>query len=122
MMETDPIITQSIIIQTLFLLAAAMIGLIYLGYPILIFFLSRLFPFPLRQADITPSVSFIIAAYNEEKDLGNKIENTLALDYPRDKLEIIVASDCSTDRTDEIVLGYLGLGVYLHRQPERKGK
>lgn len=121
-METHPIITQQMIVQAIFLLAVAMIGLIYLGYPLLIFFLSRLFAYPVRQADITPTVSFIIAAYNEEKDLAKKIENTLALDYPREKLEVIVASDCSTDRTDEIVRGYTGLGVYLHRQPERRGK
>src|SRR5919109_578227 len=121
-MDTHPIITQLIIVQAIFTVAVAMVGMIYIGYPMLIFFLSRLFASPVRQAEITPSVSFIIAAYNEEKDLARKIENTLALDYPREKLEIIVASDCSTDRTDEIVLGYTGLGVYLHRQPERKGK
>jgi cellulose synthase/poly-beta-1,6-N-acetylglucosamine synthase-like glycosyltransferase len=121
-METQPVITQLIIVQAIFMVAVAMIGLIYIGYPLLIFILSRLFAFPVRQAEIIPSVSFIIAAYNEEKDIARKIENTLALDYPRDKLEIIIASDCSSDRTDEIVLGYTGLGVYLHRQPERAGK
>jgi cellulose synthase/poly-beta-1,6-N-acetylglucosamine synthase-like glycosyltransferase len=121
-METQPVITQLIIVQAIFIVAVAMIGLIYIGYPMLIFVLSRLFAFPVRQAEITPSVSFVIAAYNEEKDLAQKIENTLALDYPREKLEIIIASDCSTDRTDEIALGYTGLGVYLHRQPERAGK
>jgi cellulose synthase/poly-beta-1,6-N-acetylglucosamine synthase-like glycosyltransferase len=121
-METQPIITQLIIVQAIFTVAVAMIGLIYIGYPMLIFILSRLFAFPVRQAEITPSVSFVIAAYNEEKDIARKIENTLALDYPREKLEILIASDCSTDGTDEIVLGYTGLGVYLHRQPERAGK
>jgi cellulose synthase/poly-beta-1,6-N-acetylglucosamine synthase-like glycosyltransferase len=121
-MDTQPIITQLIIVQAIFIVAVAMIGLIYIGYPMLIFVLSRLFAFPVRQAEITPSVSFVIAAYNEEKDLARKIENTLALDYPREKLEVIIASDCSTDRTDEIALGYTGLGVYLHRQPERAGK
>jgi cellulose synthase/poly-beta-1,6-N-acetylglucosamine synthase-like glycosyltransferase len=121
-METQPVITQLIIVQAIFMAAVAMIGLIYIGYPMLIFILSRLFAYPVRQAEITPSVSFIIAAYNEEKDIARKIENTLALDYPREKLEVIIASDCSTDGTDEIVLGYTGLGVYLHRQPERAGK
>lgn len=121
-MDTHPIMIQILVVQAIFAVAVAMIGLIYFGYPLLIFFLSRLFASPVRQAEITPSVSFIIAAYNEEKDLAKKIENTLALDYPREKLEVIVASDCSTDRTDEIVLSYTGLGVYLHRQPERRGK
>ena len=64
----------------------------------------------------------IIAAYNEERDIARKIENTLALDYPKEKLEIIVASDCSTDGTDEIVRGYADRGVILHRRPERIGK
>ena len=67
-------------------------------------------------------VSVIITAYNEEKDIAAKLENTLALDYPSDKLEIIVASDCSTDRTDQIVKSYAGRGIRLYRQEERLGK
>lgn len=67
-------------------------------------------------------MSVIITAYNEERDLAAKLENTLALDYPKDRLEIIVASDCSTDRTDEIAREFAGRGVRLHRQPERLGK
>jgi cellulose synthase/poly-beta-1,6-N-acetylglucosamine synthase-like glycosyltransferase len=101
------------------------IGLIvytYVGYPALVFLWSRLYRRPVRRADITPRVSVIIAAHNEERDLAAKLENTLALDYPRDKLEVIVASDCSTDRTDDIVRSYAGRGVLLCRQPERRGK
>ncbi len=69
-----------------------------------------------------PSVSFIITAYNEEKRIEDKIKNSLAADYPKDKLEIIVASDCSNDKTDEIVQSYADKGVKLVRAPERKGK
>lgn len=69
-----------------------------------------------------PSVSFIITAYNEEKRIEEKIKNSLALEYPTGKLEILVASDCSNDRTDEIVKGYETEGVKLVRAPERKGK
>ncbi|HVG38040.1 MAG TPA: glycosyltransferase family 2 protein, partial [Pyrinomonadaceae bacterium] len=58
----------------------------------------------------------------EERDLAAKLENTLALDYPADLLEVIVASDCSTDRTDEIARSFSTAGVRLHRQPERLGK
>src|SRR6185503_16546077 len=70
---------------------------------------------------LTPRVSMIITAYNEERDLPAKLENTLALDYPRDLLEIIVASDCSNDGTDEIVRTYAGR-VRLVRQSQRLGK
>jgi cellulose synthase/poly-beta-1,6-N-acetylglucosamine synthase-like glycosyltransferase len=64
----------------------------------------------------------IITAYNEELALAAKLEKTLALDYPRELLEIIVASDCSTDRTDQIALGFAPRGVRLHRQAQRLGK
>ncbi len=88
----------------------------------LAFALSRLRNRPIRKADITPKVSVIIAAHNEERDIAAKIEKTLALDYPKERLEIIVASDCSTDRTDEIVRAYAESGVILFRQNERLGK
>lgn len=94
----------------------------YLGYPMLVFMLSRLFSRPVRKDDFTPSVSVIIAAYNEERDLPAKLDNMLSLDYPKDKLEIIVASDCSEDGTDEIVRSYAERGVILHRQELRQGK
>jgi len=79
-------------------------------------------PRPLGRAAFEPRVSVIITAYNEERDIAAKLENTLALDYPKDLLEIIVASDCSSDRTDEIVRGFAARGVRLYRQPERLGK
>lgn len=109
-------------IQILFILSLALVAYAYVGYPVLIYALSRLFPRPVRRAEITPKVSVIIAAYNEERDIAAKLDNTLALDYPPDKLEIIVASDCSSDRTDAIVRGYGGRGVALDRRPERLGK
>lgn len=71
---------------------------------------------------MVPTVSFIITAYNEGKTIARKIENTLRLDYPKNKLEVIVASDSSSDRTDEIVMSYQSQGVILVRSPERKGK
>jgi cellulose synthase/poly-beta-1,6-N-acetylglucosamine synthase-like glycosyltransferase len=75
-----------------------------------------------RHAQYLPTVSVIITAYNEERDLATKLENTLRLNYPKDKLEIIVASDCSTDRTDEIARSFANRGVRLHRQTQRLGK
>lgn len=75
-----------------------------------------------KKGNITPKVSFIITAYNEDKRIKDKIENTLKQNYPKDKLEIIVASDCSTDGTDEIVNSYNFCGVRLIRAEERRGK
>ena len=97
--------------QLAFVFAIAMILFIYLGYPLLMFVLRVLIPRPVRRTDIQPRVSLIIAAYNEEKDIAAKLENALALDYPKELLEIIVASDCSSDQTDEIVRGFADRGV-----------
>ncbi|MGH9941909.1 MAG: glycosyltransferase family 2 protein [Pyrinomonadaceae bacterium] len=110
------------ILQAVFWLCTAALCYAYIGYPMLLLLVSRLRGREVRRADWTPSVSVIITAYNEERDLAAKLDNTLALDYPKDKLEIIVASDCSSDRTDEIALSYAARGVRLHRQPERLGK
>jgi cellulose synthase/poly-beta-1,6-N-acetylglucosamine synthase-like glycosyltransferase len=121
-MFTKPLLTLDLIAQIVFMAAIAVMAFIYVGYPALMLALSVVFRRPVRRADITPRVSVIIAAYNEERDIEAKLKNTLALDYPRDRMEIIVASDCSTDRTDEIVRRFKKRGVILHRQPERFGK
>ena len=94
----------------------------YVGYPLLVYLVSVIKPRRIRRGDIEPTVTVLITAYNEEKDLRAKLENTLELDYPREKLEIIVASDCSTDRTDEIALSFADRGVRLYSQQERLGK
>ena len=64
----------------------------------------------------------LIAAYNEEEAIERKIQQTLALEYPADKIEVLVLSDCSTDRTDEIVKAFPDSRVRLVRMPERRGK
>jgi glycosyltransferase involved in cell wall biosynthesis len=69
-----------------------------------------------------PSLSLIVTAFNEEKRITKKIENTLLLNYPAEKLELIVASDCSDDATDSIVQSYSDRGVTLVRARERLGK
>ncbi len=94
----------------------------YFGYPIILTGISLLKNHPVKRGNITPRVSFIITAYNEEKRIQEKIENTLMQKYPQDKFEIIVASDCSHDKTDEIVKSYNFKGVKLVRASERKGK
>jgi cellulose synthase/poly-beta-1,6-N-acetylglucosamine synthase-like glycosyltransferase len=94
----------------------------YCIYPLFLVILSQLKKKTSFEGEIFPSVSMIIIAYNEEKNIRKKIENSLFLDYPRAKLEIIIASDCSTDRTDEIISGYRAQGVILHRQDRHRGK
>lgn len=108
--------------ELLFGLSAAALFYTYAGYPLLLALISALRSRPVRRGEFQPQVSIIITAYNEERDLAEKLENTLALDYPRELLEIIVASDCSTDGTDAIAREFSGRGVRLHRQPERLGK
>lgn len=82
----------------------------YLGYPLLIWILSRLFarqtalPVP---SEALPRVSLLVAAYNEEGDIAKRIDNALSLDYPRDLLDIVIASDGSTDNTSSIARRYL---------------
>ncbi len=109
-------------LQALFWFSIFFIFYAYAGYPLLLSILSFFRNRPVRKGDIAPTVSFIITAYNEEKRIEEKIENSLNQCYPREKVEIIIASDCSTDRTDEIVRSYQPQGVRLVRAPERKGK
>jgi cellulose synthase/poly-beta-1,6-N-acetylglucosamine synthase-like glycosyltransferase len=94
----------------------------YVGYPLLLACLARFRRRPVARGAITPRVSFIITAYNEERQIEEKLLNTLLLNYPKDKLEIILASDGSTDRTDEIAASYAAQGVSLSRAPKRGGK
>ena len=110
------------IAQILFWLMVAAILYVYLGYPFLVYVVSRVNPRKIARASFEPRVSVIITAYNEEKAIRAKLENTLEIDYPPEKLEIIVASDCSSDKTDEIARGFAARGVKLYRQTERRGK
>jgi glycosyltransferase involved in cell wall biosynthesis len=114
--------TAMSVLQIIFWTAVVAIAYTYLGYPLLLMLISSLRSKPVLRREFTPHVTVIIAAYNEERDLAQKLENTLALDYPKSKLEIVVTSDCSTDRTDEIVRSFESRGVLLHRQAERLGK
>ena len=108
--------------QFIFWTGATALFYTYAGYPILVYAVSLLFPKPVKRADFEPNVTVLITAYNEERDIRAKIENTLKLEYPNKKLEILVASDGSTDRTDEIVRNFSGEKVRLFRQEGRVGK
>jgi cellulose synthase/poly-beta-1,6-N-acetylglucosamine synthase-like glycosyltransferase len=98
-----------------------MVILVTVGYPVFLA-LCRPLARRRRQLDSTERhVSLIIAAFNEQAVIARKIENALALDYPRERLDIMVASDGSNDRTDDIVQSFANRGVTLLRFP-RTGK
>ena len=95
----------------------------YLIYPVLLWLLAAGRKMP-EYAPLSewPGVSLIIAAHNEEGVLRAKLENALAMDYPAERLDIIVVSDASTDDTDRIAAEFAARGVRLHRQEVRGGK
>lgn len=99
----------------------------YFFYPLILRILLAAKPQGTVQAaalddDRLPMVSLIVTAYNEAGRIRDKLENTLEIDYPTDRIELIVSSDCSADETDEIVRGYSDRGVRLVRAGERLGK
>ncbi len=108
--------------QLIFWTCVGLLAYVYVGYPTLVYIVSVLFPKSINTAAIEPHVTVLITAYNEEGAIREKLENTLLIDYPADKFEIIVASDGSTDRTEEIVGEFAARGVKLYRQEGRVGK
>lgn len=104
-----------------FWLSAASLAYIYAGFPLLVAAVGRWRRRHVHKAPVTPSLSLIIAAYNEEAVIGERLENALAADYPPTRLQIIVASDGSTDRTEAIVSRYAEREVLLLALP-RQGK
>jgi cellulose synthase/poly-beta-1,6-N-acetylglucosamine synthase-like glycosyltransferase len=107
----------------LFWVALAWLGYVYLGYPCLLWSLGLWRSFqPKTREDFRPSVSVLISARNEERDIGWKVAETLNWDYPTDRLEVFVASDASTDRTDEIVRAICDPRLRFFRMPKRVGK
>ncbi len=98
----------------------------YAAYPLLLRLLARRGSWDVvddGDGDATwPTVSVTVPAYNEEGRIAEALEHILALDYPSDRMEVVVVSDGSTDRTDEIVESFADRGVRLHRMPERGGK
>ena len=122
---------MTVIVAVVFWSSLAAVAWTYVGYPLLLLALARLRPrarrsqrsqHPGEGPPLEPTVTVIISAYNEEKAIRQKLETTLALDYPSEKLEVIVASDSSTDRTHEIVRALAPRGVRLVVLPERAGK
>ncbi|MCC7264213.1 MAG: glycosyltransferase, partial [Candidatus Latescibacteria bacterium] len=109
--------------EALFWVSVLGVSHTYLFYPLLLWLLTcwrRPPAYPeLREL---PTASLVISAYNEAAVIGEKLDNSLALEYPPGKLQVIVVSDGSRDGTDQIVGQYADRGVLLHRMEPRSGK
>jgi cellulose synthase/poly-beta-1,6-N-acetylglucosamine synthase-like glycosyltransferase len=109
--------------RLLFWACVGSIAYTYFGYPLILAALARLRGRPPTVvADHLPAVTLLIAAYNERDVIGRKLENSLSLDYPRGKLQILVAADGSTDDTPSVAQRYANRGVEVSFTPERRGK
>lgn len=110
------------VVEIIFFISVLFVFYSYLGYPLSLWLISRFFRKKITRKSILPSVTMIVTVYNESKRIQQKIDNTLLLDYPKDKFQIIVASDGSTDSTNRIVKEYEASGVELLEFAERRGK
>jgi len=104
-----------------FWISVALLAYVYAGFPLLVAAVGRLRRRVVQTADVTPTVSLVIAAYDEEAVIGDRLENALALAYPAARLEILVAADGCSDGTEAIVERYAHRGVRLLSLP-RQGK
>jgi len=106
------------------LLSFAVIVYVYIGYPVVLKLLSLIPPKReiLLDDNFLPEVSLLISCYNEVGVVDEKIQNSLAIDYPKDKITIIIISDGSDDGTDEVAQNYASQGVKVIRQEGRLGK
>ena len=109
------------ILWTIITASIAWIGFAYVGYPLILMALRRLSPRRVAHGDIHPAISVIITVYNGERELEKKLEKTLSLQYAG-PVEVIVASDGSTDRTDDIARSFSDRSVTLIRNPTNGGK
>jgi Glycosyltransferase like family 2 len=107
--------------RDLFWASATVVVATYVGFPLLVLLRARVSPRPVRSADVTPSLSVVIAAHNEQGGIGAKLESVLACDYPEHLRDVVVASDGSTDRTVEIAASFRAAGVRTLDLP-RTGK
>ena len=107
----------------LFWIGVLWIGYVYVTYPLILALLGKIHRVhPVIKDDFLPTVSVLISARNEEKDIGWKATETLAWDYPRDRLEVLVASDASEDRTEEILQAIKDSRLKVVRMERRSGK
>jgi len=95
-----------IVVTVLFWFALAALAWTHVLYPAAAALLARVVQRRVAKGDVEPTVTIVVAAYNEEASIARRIQNLLELGYPRDKLELVISSDASSDRTEEIALQY----------------
>lgn len=117
--------SRYVLLEAGFWICLGFVLYIYVGYPAVVFLLARIVGRDVHKADIVPKVTVLIAAFNEEKEIEHTVLNKISQDYPQDRLEVIVISDGSTDRTDEIVQNLTSCNrsriIFLRQEP-RQGK
>ncbi len=112
----DNLSLASILIALFFWISVGGILYTYFGYPLVIFLLAKLVHKSGTYQASQPPVTLLIAAYNEESVIGDKIINSLAIDYPKDLFQIIIVADGSTDKTQEIAKRYTVLMIKFRSQ------
>jgi len=108
--------------EVLFWLLFSVIFYCYFGYPLIILGLAKIFGRPIQKAGQVLHVSVVISVYNEADVLERKISNLFSLDYPKDKIEILISSDGSTDRTNNILKGIKNEHFRFIENSQRRGK
>ena len=112
-------------VEIAFWTCLGLVAYIYAGYPVCVFILTLFWRRNVRKAAIEPRVTVVISAFNEEREIGHTLANKLSQEYPADRLDVLVVSDGSTDRTDAIVKGFTernpGRVAFLRQEP-RQGK
>lgn len=94
----------------------------YFGYPLLLWLMAQLWSTPVRKRSYEPKISVVLSVWNEEDTIKEKIQNILSLDYPKERVEILIGSDGSTDRTTRIIRGFTDPRIHLIERPRRQGK
>ena len=94
----------------------------YFGYPLLLWLMARLRSNPVPKGSYEPKISVVLSVWNEEDVIKEKLQNLLSLDYPKEKMEILIGSDGSTDKTTRIIRGFNDPRIRLIERPRRQGK
>lgn len=108
--------------RTVFWTSLCLTFYVYFGYPAILALWARCCSRPVRHGSELPDITLLVCAYNEDEVIEEKIRNSLALDYPAEKLHIAIASDGSTDNTNKIVQPFVGKRLTLFAYSERTGK
>ena len=107
--------------ETVFALSLLLLTYTYLGYPALAWARAALQPRPPRAWGIEPDVTVVLAVHDEAERITRRLENLLALEYPRDRLDIVVGSDGSTDGTADLARAFESHGVSVVAFGSRRG-